>query len=73
MNTDDFTASVDRTVTRATTLLTMKNDGYSPNEDKLEQFKLAAKIQGITSKEALDGMMVKHTTSVYEMIGSGKD
>ena len=73
MNTDDFTASVDRTVNRATTLLTMKNDGYSPNQDKLEQFKLAAKIQGITSKEALGGMMVKHTTSVYEMIGSGKE
>ena len=73
MNNDDFNASIQATVDRSLEVLVSKNDGYSPNADKLEQFKLAAKIQGITPKEALGGMMVKHTTSVYEMIGSGKN
>ena len=42
MNNDDFNASVQTTVDRSLEVLVSKNDGYSPNADKLDQFKLAA-------------------------------
>lgn len=72
MNSHDFNNAIARQMERSREVLQGKNDNYSPNEDKLEQFKLAAKIQDITPKEALGGMMVKHTTSIYAMINDGK-
>jgi hypothetical protein len=46
---------------------------YATDGDRLHNFKVAAAIQGVSPKEALAGMMAKHTVSVYDMIGSGED
>ena len=51
-------------------LLITKGVEYSENEDnidRLHSFKVAAAIQNITVKEALAGMMAKHTVSIYDM------
>ena len=44
---------------------------YATDGDRLHNFKVAAAIEGITPKQALGGMMAKHTVSVYDMIGTG--
>ena len=46
---------------------------YASDEDRLHNFRVAAKLQGITEKQALGGMMAKHIVSVYDMIGSSDD
>lgn len=46
---------------------------YATDGDRLHNFKVAAAIQGVSPKEALAGMMAKHTVSVYDMIGSCED
>lgn len=40
---------------------------YAGGADRLEAFKKAAKLQGISEEAALAGMMAKHTVSVYDM------
>ena len=42
-------------------------------EDRLHNFHSAAILEGVTPIQSLGGMMAKHTISVYDMIGSGKD
>ena len=39
-------------------------------EDRLHNFRVAAVIQRVSAKDALAGMMAKHTVSVYDMCGS---
>ena len=53
--------------------LMAKADEYATDGDRLHNFKVAASVQGISVKEALAGMMAKHTVSVYDMIGTGKE
>lgn len=50
-------------------LLCKKGEEYSGDDyDRLRVFKDAAVLQGITSKQALAGMMAKHTISIYDLI-----
>lgn len=51
------------------TLLT-KAEEYAP-KDRLYNFKLAGELRHEQPKEALAGMMVKHTVSIYDMIRDG--
>lgn len=53
--------------------LTCKSKEYATDYDILHNFNVAAKIQNCTPIQALGGMMCKHTTSVYDMITSGKE
>ena len=54
------------------TVETLKNKAkeYATCDDRLHNFRVAAKLQDITEKQALGGMMAKHIVSVYDMIGS---
>lgn len=50
-------------------LLGLKATEYVPgSRDRLENFKVAANLCGSTNKQALAGMMAKHTVSVYQML-----
>lgn len=52
-------------------LLVKKGKEYADNNiDRLQAFKTAAQLQGITPEQALAGMMCKHTVSVYDLIAS---
>ena len=46
---------------------------YAKDGDRLHNFKVAAAVQGTNPKQALAGMMAKHTVSVYDMAGTGED
>lgn len=54
-------------------LLGVKGDEYdSDTSDRLHSFKVAAEMQHVTPKQALAGMMAKHTVSIYDMCAEGK-
>ena len=73
MNNEDFRTNLDTIHEKIETVLGAKGEEYATDNDRLHNFKVAAGVQGITVKEALSGMMAKHTVSVYDMIADGKD
>ena len=48
-------------------LLVIKAREYSPT-DRLHNFRVAAKTQGVTLEQAIAGMMAKHTVGLYDLI-----
>ena len=73
MNNEAFRNNLDTIHEKIETVLGAKGEEYATDNDRLHNFKVAAGVQGITVKEALSGMMAKHTVSVYDMIADGKD
>jgi hypothetical protein len=71
MNVDQFTDVLDAQVQRVRDVLVVKAAEYA-TEDRLANFKKAAHLRGSTMPQAIAGMMVKHTVSVYDMVDSGK-
>lgn len=72
MKTEQFEKIVQEQINRCTSVLIDKAKEYA-TADKLHNFKVAAQLQGITPRQALAGMMAKHTVSVYDMCNSGND
>lgn len=70
MEQNTFQNIIGEQVARSTSMLASKNAAYNPNDDKLRAFKTAAALKHTTVRSALAGMMVKHTTSVYDMCES---
>lgn len=70
-NTTSFDAIIDRQLSICRDTLTNKAAEYA-TEDRLHNFKVAAQLQGITPRQALAGMMAKHTVSVYDMCAGGE-
>lgn len=65
---DEFEKSIEKQLDYCKELLTAKGQEYTAGkEDRLLVFKKAAVMQGVSPKEALAGMMVKHTVSIYDM------
>lgn len=73
MNNEKFNKVVEDQLAYCKKLLLTKGQEYSPEEmveDRLHQFKVAAAMQDCSPKEALGGMMVKHTISIFDMCHS---
>lgn len=74
MNAQKFEKVLTEQLDYCASLLRSKGVEYTEdNTDRLIAFKTAAKLQKTDQKQALCGMMVKHTVSIYEMCYSGKD
>lgn len=71
MKTDEFERIVSEQIKRCVNTLNIKSNEYA-TDDRLHNFKIAAALEGITPIQALQGMMAKHTVSVYDMCQSGK-
>ena len=67
MNVEDFNFIVEGELKRCQTTLVSKAAEYA-TEDRLHNFKVAATLAGCTPAQALGGMMIKHTVSIYDMI-----
>ena len=67
MNTIEFNKTIEERIKKCCDMLIKKADEYA-TEDRLHNFKVAAKLQGCTPEKALAGMMCKHTVSVYDLI-----
>ncbi len=67
MNSDTFNTVVTEQISRSTSVLITKAKEYATDSDRLHNFKIAAELKGESTREALAGMMVKHTVSIYDM------
>lgn len=72
MTGKDFNEVIDTQLNYCKELLTKKGKEYdTDSDDRLHSFKVAAEMQHITPKQALAGMMAKHTVSIYDMCAEG--
>lgn len=69
MKSTQFNEIVVDQLDRVQATLVNKGGEYATEADRLHNFVQAAAMQGITTREALSGMMIKHTVSIYDMIG----
>ena len=67
MKADRFTYVLESTLDKCIQTLGVKAGEYA-TEDRLHNFKVAAKLQNCTPITALAGMMAKHTVSVYDLV-----
>ena len=68
MTTQEFNAVFEQTVEMCRQTLCHKADEYAEDDDRLHNFRVAAAVMGCDVKQALAGMMSKHTVSVYDLI-----
>jgi hypothetical protein len=66
MTQEKFNEIIVEQLTNCEKVLCNKAREYA-TEDRLHNFKVAAELQGLTPRQALAGMMAKHTVSVYDM------
>lgn len=72
MNSDQFENVVDTQIKRVHDVLVVKAAEYATDDDRLHNFKRAATLRGVEVHQAIAGLMIKHTVSIYDMVGSGK-
>lgn len=72
MTNEDFNRVVEKQLDYCIELLGVKNTEYKGEANRFHTFDVAAKLQGCTRKQALAGMMAKHSVSVYDMCASGE-
>lgn len=68
MNNQAFNTVIKDQLGYCESLLITKGEEYdNDTNDRLHSFKTAAQLQGITPKQALAGMLAKHTISIFDM------
>lgn len=67
-----FDDVVNAQLDRCKSIMIDKAKEYAQDTDRLHNFHAAAGMMGCGTKEALAGMMAKHTISVYDMCRSGE-
>lgn len=71
MTNHEFEKVVTEQLELCRSLLCTKGKEYdSDTDDRFHSFKTAAELQHTTPKQALAGMLAKHTVSVYDLIYS---
>ena len=68
MNQRDFDELLTVRLTKIKDVLSTKGTNYSFNNDRLHNFKVAARITGDTPAKALWGMALKHLVSVEDLV-----
>lgn len=64
----DFNDTIEKQWMKCKRMMAKKADRYAPGDDRLIQFKTAGILQKVTPIKALGGEMVKHTTTLYDLI-----
>ena len=70
LSNSNFTDVIDGQIHTCKSYLTSKADEYAADVDRLHNFRTAASLQGVSMREALSGMMAKHTISVFDLCRS---
>ena len=68
MRTEEFNEIFDNTISKCAEVLKAKGNEYSLDYDRLHNFKIAKQLMNSSAVNALGGMMVKHTVSVYDYV-----
>ena len=71
MDSQKFNQVLEAQLERSTSVLLKKAEEYATS-NRLHNFDVAAKLQGVSQKEALAGMMAKHTVSIYDMCNTSE-
>lgn len=69
MKIERFNDVVEKQIKRCEGTLISKSVEYA-TEDRLHNFKVSSDLMGVSPKQALAGMMTKHTVSIYDMCQS---
>ncbi len=67
MNQEIFDSIVDNRLLKSKKVLIDKSKQYASNNDRLHNFKVAARIDNTTPEQALWGMYQKHLVSVIDI------
>lgn len=70
MKVEEFNKVIAKQVERSTSVLIDKAEEYA-TEDRLHNFRVASVLNGTSMEQALAGMMLKHTVSIYDMCRGG--
>ncbi len=73
MEIETFNNIINEQIERSKDVLIQKSGEYASDTDRLHNFYVSSKIQGIKPRQALAGMMCKHTTSIYDMVWSDEN
>lgn len=73
MDNQTFQQILDAQIEKCRNTMAGKAEEYADDVDRLHNFRVAAALENCTMEQALAGMMVKHTVSIYDMISSGAD
>lgn len=71
MTAERFKKVIEEQLNLCKDILVIKAEEYA-TQDRLHNFKAAGGMMECDPKEALAGMMAKHTISIYDMCRSGK-
>jgi hypothetical protein len=71
MHSTRFAQVFNEVINESERVLIAKADEYATDDERLHNFKVAAAVTGRNATQSLGGMMIKHTTSVYDMIEAG--
>lgn len=70
MTTEQFEQIIGSQLEHCRLVLCQKAEEYA-TADRLHNFRIAALLKGDSDRQALAGMMAKHTVSIYDMCMSG--
>lgn len=70
MNQEIFESLATKLLDHAAEVRGAKAKEYATNDDRLSNFRKAAALATVTMPEAVAGMMVKHTVSIYDMVNA---
>lgn len=73
MHDNSFSHIIDSQVQTCLDILSTRSNSYANPEDRLHNFRQAAALEKITVPQALAGVMVKHTVSLYDMCWDNGD
>lgn len=73
MNSEQFAHIFEKQVEKCREVLLGKAVEYATDDDRLHNFTAAAPFVGQTPQQVLGGYMLKHTMSIYDMIGDDHD
>jgi hypothetical protein len=69
---EEFAGILEEQLSRVSAILGVKTDEYATPKDQLHNIRQAALLKEESLPEAVIGMMVKHTVSIFAMVKSGK-
>lgn len=73
MDSKKFNTITNNRIEKCLDVLVRKSEEYSPDTDKLHNFKAASGMLGISQAEALWGMAAKHIISISDMVKNSKN
>lgn len=73
MTNQEFEEILEAQIKRLQDVLINKTAEYATSRDQLNNFRKAAQLRGCTIPQAVAGMMVKHTVSIFDMVANDYD